>query len=100
MSRRALKRAGDLLPGLFLRMSRERGDASALQPVWASCVGEVSARNSRPLYLEGRTLIIQVPSVRWAQALEAEAAAIIDRLRTRMGEGSVDRLVFRAVEPK
>ncbi len=100
MARQQFKSAQELLPGILLRLARDKGDAQSLQPVWAACVGEVSARNSRVLYLEGRTLIIEVPSPRWSQALQAEAAGILERLARSLGEGAVDRLVFRAVEPR
>jgi predicted nucleic acid-binding Zn ribbon protein len=100
MARRAFSSARQLLPQVLLRLARDTQNASALKPVWAEAVGEVSARHSRPLFLDGRTLVVEVESPRWAAALQAEQAGILERLGQSLGEGSLAALVFRAVEPK
>ncbi len=100
MKRRAFMPASALLPQVLLRMARDRGDASPLRTVWDEAVGEVSAKHSRPRWLENKTLVVEVESPRWAQALRGEADAILNRLAKSLGEGNVTRLVFEAVEPK
>jgi hypothetical protein len=45
--------------------------------------------------LEGRTLVVEVESARWAGALEAQDAQIRSRLDERLGEGAVAQVVFR-----
>ena len=100
MKRKAFLPASALLPQVLLRMARDRGEAGPLRPLWDEAVGEVSAKHSRPRWLENKTLVVEVESPRWAQALTAESEEILARLAQKLGAGAVTRLVFEAVEPK
>jgi predicted nucleic acid-binding Zn ribbon protein len=84
-----------LLPHLLARLSRETGRGAHLRPVWEEIVGAVAARNSTPVGLAGRTLIVEVESPRWASELEAQDAEIRSRLDERLGEGTVANVVYR-----
>ncbi len=89
-----------LLPNVLARLTRESGDASHLGPVWAEIVGAVTSLHSRPLALDGRTLVIRVDSPRWSQALQLQEADLLRRFAERLGEGVVTGFVYRSVEPK
>lgn len=88
--------ARSLLPRVLARLARETGKGSALRPVWNEVVGAVAARNTTPLFLEGKTLIVQAESPGWAAALGPKEADICARLAERLGEGAVARIVYRA----
>jgi predicted nucleic acid-binding Zn ribbon protein len=89
-----------LLPNVLVRLSRESGDARPLSLVWADVVGEVTARHSRTLALDGKTLVVQVDSPRRAQALRLQEREILAGLVDRLGRGVITTLVYRAVEKK
>jgi predicted nucleic acid-binding Zn ribbon protein len=95
MAQHSFSLARALLPRLLARLSRETGRGIHLRPVWKDVVGGVAARHSKPLALEGRTLIVEVESPRWAGALEAQDAQIRSRLDERLGEGAVGQVVYR-----
>lgn len=96
MARREFSPARALLPQLLARLTRETGRGAHLRPVWEEVVGGVAARNSTPVALEGRTLLVEVESPRWAAALEAQAQEIRARLEERLGSGAVASVVYRS----
>ena len=84
-----------LLPRILARLSRETGRGAHVKPVWDDIVGAVAARHSTPASLQGRTLVVEVESPRWAAALEAQDGEIRARLDERFGEGGIAHVVYR-----
>lgn len=101
MSHKEFTSAKALLPALLARLSKESGKATHLQPVWAEVVGEVTARNTRPVMLDGSVLHLEVQSPRWRAAIQDQEQEILARLNEKLGRSAqVSRLVFHSVEPK
>lgn len=66
-----------------------RASAATLGTVfgrWDETVGESIARHTRPLRLEGRTLVVAVDQPAWATQLRALAPGILERLGAATGE--------------
>jgi hypothetical protein len=66
-----------------------------LAAVWAEVVGDEVAHNARPAQLRGGRLVVTTSSSAWAQTLQLMSEMIIVRLNGRLGEGAVDKAVFR-----
>jgi hypothetical protein len=118
-----LERLGDLLPPTAepgAAVPRERGGAApqapgAAQPggpvplgepdqpalerqlaaVWADAVGAEVAENARPVQLRDGRLVVTTSSSAWAQTLQLMGQMVIGRLNERLGEGTVQKAVFR-----
>lgn len=58
---------------------------------WEELVGSAVARHTRPLRIEGGTLVVAVDQPPWATQLRALAPGILARLTERSGE-QLDRL--------
>lgn len=92
VARRDFQSLRTLLPDVLGKVARESGRARHLQPLWREAVGETIARSSRPVALEGRTLVIAVPTQDWARELERQAPEIVRRLQERLGQDVVTSL--------
>ncbi|HEY8210485.1 MAG TPA: DUF721 domain-containing protein [Myxococcaceae bacterium] len=92
VAQRDLQSLRSLLPGVLGKVARESGRARHLQPLWREAVGETIARSSRPVSLEGRTLVVSVPTAEWARELERQAPEIVARLQQRLGQDVVTSL--------
>lgn len=89
-----------LLPALLAKLSKETGKAMHLGPVWTDVVGAVTSNHSRPLSLEGCTLLVEVESPRWEAAVKAQEPIILERFAQKLGKGVVLQLAYRVVEPR
>ncbi len=63
--------------------------------VWTEEVGPEIAANARPVQLRNGRLVVTTSSSSWAQTLQLMSAMVVERLNHRLGEGSVERAVFR-----
>jgi hypothetical protein len=118
-----LERLGDLLPPTAepgAAVPRKRGGAApqavlAAQPVgtgpggapdqpalerqlaavWVDAVGAEVAENAHPVQLRDGRLVVTTSSSAWAQTLQLMSQMVIGRLNERLGEGTVQKAVFR-----
>jgi predicted nucleic acid-binding Zn ribbon protein len=81
---------------MLAQLARTVGSAAPLTPVWASVVGELVARHTRPLKLEQGVLTVACDARAWREALEGERAATLTRLQAQLGEFQVRALVFQS----
>lgn len=63
--------------------------------VWAEEVGPEIALNARPVQLRNGRLVVTTSSSSWAQTLQLMSPMVVERLNRRLGEGSVEKAVFR-----
>jgi hypothetical protein len=85
-------------PGLAMgggTTAREAGLNQRLADVWADVVGAEIAANARPAQLRDGRLVVTTSSSAWAQTLQLMSEMIIARLNERLGEGAVQKAVFR-----
>jgi len=66
----------------------------AAKLVWAQAVGEGLRRNTVPIRLDGKTLIVAVADTLWQKQLESMAGELLARIKNLLG-GGVNELVFR-----
>jgi hypothetical protein len=66
-----------------------------LAAVWAEVVGAEVAQNARPVQLRDGRLVVTTSSSAWAQTLQMMSPMIVAGLQERLGEGSVQKAVFR-----
>jgi len=95
MARRDLTSVKALLPSVLAGISRRSGGARHLRPIWNEAVGEAIARCAEPISLEDGVLLISVSSESWARELARQEGELLERLRQRLGVGTVARLSFR-----
>ena len=78
-----------------------QGSLALLRIAWARAVGPDLAGRTEVLALEGRTLRIRVPDVRWRKVLHRMRRDILARLRDETGDMAPFRLGFQegAVRP-
>jgi predicted nucleic acid-binding Zn ribbon protein len=97
MARRDLVSAGELLPKVLAMLARNSGDASPLAPLWARAAGPLICRHSRPLSLEGDTLVVGVTSAAWAAELRKHEEHLRGRLDAISPGSRISKLSFRVV---
>lgn len=95
MARRDFTLAKALFPSVLAGIARRSGSARHLRPVWDEAMGEAIARCTEPISLEGGVLLIEVTSAGWAAELAQREDDLLERLRSRLGGGTVERLSFR-----
>ena len=66
-----------------------------LATVWADVVGTEVADNARPVQLRDGRLVVTTSSSAWAQTLQLMSPMVVAGLNERLGEGSVEKAVFR-----
>jgi Dna[CI] antecedent, DciA len=66
-----------------------------LAGVWVDAVGAEVAENARPVQLRDGRLVVTTSSSAWAQTLQLMSQMVIGRLNERLGEGTVQKAVFR-----
>lgn len=89
-----MKPVGELLGAVLAGVSERSGSASALEAVWRQVAGEVPARHSAPVRLEGPTLVVACDDDTWRQALEQQASVLLTRLTASLGHARIARLRF------
>ena len=68
---------------------------AALQLAWAEAVGETIAAAARPVSERSGEAIVECVDSVWAQELDLMQTELLDRLRSRLGEGAPRALRFR-----
>jgi predicted nucleic acid-binding Zn ribbon protein len=68
---------------------------AAIQTAWASAVGEQLAAVAVPVSERDRTLTVEVAEAVWAQELDLMQKALLERLRSEVGEQAPEALRFR-----
>ena len=63
--------------------------------MWADVVGAEVADNARPVQLREGRLVVTTSSSAWAQTLQSMSPMVIARLNERLGDGVVEKAVFR-----
>jgi hypothetical protein len=97
-----LKRASEILPGIYRQGQGRAADLSGLVfSYWEEAAGPRLARISRPVFL-GRNgdLIVEVEGGEWLQGLEEVAGRIAVKLNGAAGKRVVERLRFRPAVPR
>ena len=61
-----------------------QGGPSALQALWSSAAGAVTAGVSRVARYEAGVLIVEVETAQWADALRAQVPELEQRLRSEL----------------
>ncbi len=89
-----MKSLGELMGPVLGRVSSATGSLKALEPVWRRAVGELAWRHSRPLRLEGATLVVRCDGAEWRDALTREEPAMLTKLGKALGDARVTRLRF------
>jgi predicted nucleic acid-binding Zn ribbon protein len=68
---------------------------AAIQSAWASAVGERLASVAVPVSERDGTLTIECVDTVWAQELDLMQGALLDKLRSEVGEQAPEALRFR-----
>ncbi len=68
---------------------------AAIQAAWAGAVGEHLAAVAVPVSERDGTLMIEVAEAVWAQELDLMQRALLERLRSEVGEQAPEALRFR-----
>jgi hypothetical protein len=82
--------AGSAVPG------RSGDPLQSIVDAWPAIVGETVARNSAPLELGGRTLVVATRSSAWSQQLQFLSETILAEIAALAGTPPIDRLAFRS----
>lgn len=94
-----LDRLGDLLPpeasGRTPVPTSGEDSAYRLAAVWAQEMGPEVAANAKPVQLRDSRLVVTTSSSAWAQTLQLMSPMVAERLNQRLGEGTVEKVVFR-----
>lgn len=89
-----MKRLSELMGPVLGKVSSATGSLAALGPVWREVVGDLAGRHTRPVRLEGGTLVVACDAPAWRDVLVQEAPAVLAKLNGSLGESAVRRLVF------
>jgi predicted nucleic acid-binding Zn ribbon protein len=68
---------------------------AAIQSAWSSAVGEQLAAVATPVSERDGTLTIECADAVWAQELDLMQGALLDKLRSEVGEQAPEALRFR-----
>jgi len=68
---------------------------AAIQSAWSSAVGERLAAVAVPVSERDGTLTIECVDAVWAQELDLMQSALLDKLRSEVGEQAPEALRFR-----
>lgn len=72
-----------------------RAPAKLLAVIWPEVVGDEVAANAQPVQLKQGRLVVSASSSAWAQTLQLMGDAIAARINEHLGDGVVERVVFR-----
>ena len=95
-----MERAGRIVKGL--RVVEIAGVKSYhLAPkAWTATVGKTVAAHSRPAFLDGTRLIVEVDDAVWQTQLSTLAPSILAGMARKIGDGVVTMLEFRVAPPR
>jgi predicted nucleic acid-binding Zn ribbon protein len=91
LRRRALRPLSGALEALTARMAPSTRLA-AIQAGWLEAVGEVIAREARPVAERDGVVTVACRSAVWAQELDLMGAEVVERLNRALGQPAVRRL--------
>jgi hypothetical protein len=91
-----MRKLGEALPQVVrdLGITRRTREARALL-AWPQVVGNLLAKDARPLRLSGRVLWVSARSPSLAHQLHIESARIVERINELVGEPVVGEIRFR-----
>jgi hypothetical protein len=89
-----VKPLSELMGTVLGNVSRDTGSLAALGPVWKQAVGDLAGRHTRPVRIDRGTLVVLCDGPAWRDVLLQEKAAVLQRLKTSLGESTVTGLVF------
>ncbi|MCS7026549.1 MAG: DUF721 domain-containing protein [Bryobacteraceae bacterium] len=67
---------------------------------WVAAVGSRIAAKSRPAFLDGNKLVVEVVDAVWKAQLDSLSQSILERLDQVLGRGVIRSLEFRVAPPK
>lgn len=62
---------------------------------WEAAVGELVGRNTRPVALDGRTLVVNACDQQWQRELRRMSGVILTKISAVLGTGIVEKLDLR-----
>jgi hypothetical protein len=68
---------------------------AALSSEWDDLAGTPWTGRSRPLYIKGRTLVVEASSASMVAFLKYGESGLLESLSTRFGEGIIDSVDIR-----
>ncbi|MBI3679894.1 MAG: DUF721 domain-containing protein [Acidobacteria bacterium] len=97
-----MERAGRILGKTRLRAIEVAGVKTYhLAPkAWAAAVGKTIAARTRPAFLDGSKLIVEVEDAIWRNQLSALSGSILQRLDKVLGPGLIAAIEFRVAPPR
>src|SRR5215212_7375600 len=95
MSRRRAPRPAAAAFRTALNRVAPQTPLAAIQTAWASAVGEQLAAVAVPVSERGGTLTVEVADAVWAQELDLMQKALLERLRSEVGDQAPEALRFR-----
>ncbi|HEX6781083.1 MAG TPA: DUF721 domain-containing protein [Solirubrobacterales bacterium] len=95
MSRRRAPRPAAAAFEEALRQVAPKTPLAAIQSAWSSAVGEQLAAVAVPVSERDGTLTIECADTVWAQELDLMQGALLERLRSEVGDQAPEGLRFR-----
>ncbi|HUQ94396.1 MAG TPA: DUF721 domain-containing protein [Bryobacteraceae bacterium] len=97
-----MERAGRILGKLKIKAIEVAGVKTYhLAPgAWPAAVGKTVAAHTRPVFLDGTRLIVEVEDAIWQAQLGALRPSILGQLDHVLGSGIVSSLDFRVAPPR
>jgi hypothetical protein len=97
-----MERAGRIIGKLQIKPVEVAGVKTYhLAPrAWTAAVGKTIAAHTRPVFLDGSTLIVEVEDLVWKAQLTALHGDILPRIEKIAGSGMVRRIEFRVAAPR
>jgi hypothetical protein len=69
---------------------------AALASEWDELAGSPWSGRSKPLYLKGKTLVVEASSASMVAFLRYAESGLVDKLATRFGGGKIDGVEIQA----
>ncbi|MBI3210831.1 MAG: DUF721 domain-containing protein [Candidatus Solibacter usitatus] len=97
-----MERAGKIIGKMRLKAVVAAGVKTyQLAPrAWTAAVGKTIAAHSRPAFLDGNTLIVEVDDVIWMSQLRSLEAQILSRIGKVVDAQMIQRIEFRIAPPR
>ncbi len=91
-----LKPLGDLLPKVFDKLGfTNRLLQEQVISLWPNVVGDQIAKNTKPVKVEGQTLIVVASNPIWCNELKYLKPEIIKKLNALIGKTVIKNIKFR-----
>lgn len=97
-----MERAGRIIGKLKIKPVEVAGVKTYhLAPrAWTAAVGKTIAAHTRPVFLDGSTLIVETEDAVWRTQLTGLHDSILPRIDRIVGSGIVRRIEFRVAPPR